>query len=309
MRVRPAAAAASLAGTAVRPPPAAGSVTVGDRPRNLTDRLRVPPGPVDLSAIDPQGKPGFRSNKADGRAALAELGPRLADLQEQLFAHGFTGGERRLLLVVQGMDTSGKGGVMKHVVGQLDPQGVRLRAFKAPTPEERQRGFLWRIRQALPAPGQIGVFDRSHYEDVLIARVNKLARPSVIERRYQSINNFERELVELGCDVVKVMLHISNNEQRDRLAARLDRPHKHWKYDPADVDERRKWAEYQHAYEIALERCNPPEAPWYVIPANRKWYRNLAVTKLLIERLEAMNLGWPVADFDVDLEKKRLAAS
>ncbi|HSI93216.1 MAG TPA: PPK2 family polyphosphate kinase [Jiangellaceae bacterium] len=278
------------------------------RRETLTEQLRVPPGPVDLSAIDPQGKPGFDGKKAAGRAELAALAPTLSDLQEQLYAHGFTGGERRLLLVVQGMDTSGKGGVMRHVVGQLDPQGVRIKAFKAPTPEERRRGFLWRIRQALPMPGQIGVFDRSHYEDVLIARVNRLARPAVIERRYESINNFERELVELGCDVVKVMLHISPDEQRDRLAARLDRPQKHWKYNPGDVDERQKWDEYQRAYEIALERCNTDAAPWYVVPANRKWYRNLAVSRLLLERLEAMELGWPAADFDVELEKKRLAA-
>lgn len=276
---------------------------------SLTEQLRVPPGPVELSAIDPQGKPGFDGKKAAGRAELAALAPTLSDLQEQLHAHGFTGGERRLLLVVQGMDTSGKGGVMRHVVGQLDPQGVRIKAFKAPTPEERRRGFLWRTRQAVPMPGQIGVFDRSHYEDVLIARVNRLARPAVIERRYESINNFERELVELGCDVVKVMLHISPDEQRDRLAARLDRPQKHWKYNPGDVDDRQKWDEYQRAYEIALERCNTDEAPWYVVPANRKWYRNLAVSRLLLERLEAMQLGWPAADFDVKLEKKRLAAS
>lgn len=276
---------------------------------SLTEQLRVPPGPVELSAIDPQGKPGFDGKKTAGRAELAALAPTLSDLQEQLYAHGFTGGERRLLLVIQGMDTSGKGGVMRHVVGQLDPQGVRIKAFKAPTPEERRRGFLWRTRQAVPMPGQIGVFDRSHYEDVLIARVNRLARPAVIERRYESINNFERELVELGCDVVKVMLHISPDEQRDRLAARLDRPQKHWKYNPGDVDDRQKWDEYQRAYEIALERCNTDEAPWYVVPANRKWYRNLAVSRLLLERLEAMQLGWPAADFDVKLEKKRLAAS
>lgn len=275
----------------------------------LTEKLRVPPGPVDLSAHDPQGTPGFDGKKAEGKKALAARGARLTDLQEQLYAQGFTGGERRLLLVVQGMDTSGKGGVMRHVVGQLDPQGLRLRAFKAPTPEERQRGFLWRIRQALPVPGEVGVFDRSHYEDVLIARVKKLSKPAIIERRYESINNFERELVALGCDVIKVMLHISKDEQRDRLARRLRKPNKHWKYDPGDVDERQRWDEYQRAYEIALERCNTPEAPWYVIPANRKWYRNLAITELLIERLDAMNLGWPEADFDVKLEKKRLAAS
>lgn len=271
--------------------------------------LRVPPGPVDLASFDARSTPGFTGDKAAGRTALAEIAPELSELQEKLYADGRTGGGRRTLLVVQGMDTSGKGGVMRHVVGQLDPQGVRIKAFKQPTAEEKRRGFLWRIRQALPAPGEVGVFDRSHYEDVLVVRVNKLARPSVIERRYELINEFETELVESGCDVIKVMLHISSAEQKARLAARLDDSTKHWKYNPGDVDERLKWDDYQRAYEIALERCNTDVAPWHVIPADRKWYRNVAVTHLLRESLGAMALDWPVADFDVKLEKKRLAAT
>ncbi len=279
------------------------------RATTWSELLRVPPGPVDLASYDTRATPGFNGDKQDGREALTALGADLSDLQERLYAHGRSGGHRRLLLVVQGMDTSGKGGVMRHVVGQLDPQGVRIKAFKAPTAEERRRGFLWRIRQALPLPGEVGVFDRSHYEDVLIARVNKLARPPVIERRYESINVFEAELAASGCDVIKVMLHISSAEQKERLAARLDDPAKHWKYNPGDVDERIKWPEYQRAYELALERCNTDLVPWHVVPADRKWYRNLAISHLVLEHLAAMNLGWPVADFDVASEQKRLQAT
>jgi PPK2 family polyphosphate:nucleotide phosphotransferase len=275
----------------------------------LAQQLRLPAGPVDLASIDPRATPGFNGDKAAGKTALAELDATVSELQELLYAHGRTGGQRRLLLVVQGMDTAGKGGVLRHAVGLLDPQGVRIKAFKAPTAEERKRGFLWRVRNALPAPGEVGVFDRSHYEDVLVARVNKLARPEVIERRYDAINKFEQDLVDSGCTVMKVMLHISSDEQKARLMERLDRPDKHWKYNPGDVDERAKWGDYQRAYEIALERCNTDAAAWYVVPADRKWYRNLAVTHLLVEHLKGMKLTWPPADFDVKLEKKRLAAT
>ncbi len=281
----------------------------GTKKPTVAAQLRLPPGPVDLSSIDARATPGFTGDKAAGKSALAELAPTVSELQELLFAHGRTGGDRRLLLVIQGMDTAGKGGVLRHAVGLLDPQGVRIKAFKAPTPEERRRGFLWRIRNALPEAGEVGVFDRSHYEDVLVAKVNRLARPDVIERRYEAINRFEQELVDSGCVVVKVMLHISSDEQKARLMERLERPDKFWKYNPADVDERAKWDAYQRAYEIALERCNTDAAPWYVVPADRKWYRNLAVTHLLIEHLRALDLSWPPADFDVKLEKKRLAAT
>jgi PPK2 family polyphosphate:nucleotide phosphotransferase len=233
----------------------------------------------------------------------------LSDLQERLFANGRAGAKRHLLLVVQGMDTSGKGGVMRHAVGLMDPQGLRVKAFKAPTPEERRRGFLWRVRQALPVPGEVGVFDRSHYEDVLVARVRQLTTAATIERRYDAINDFEAKLVGSGCHVIKVLLHISKDEQKARLMARLDDPTKHWKYNPRDVDERALWDDYHRAYEIALERCNTDVAPWYVVPADRKWYRNWAMTCLLIEQLEDMNLGWPPATFDVDAQHARLASA
>ena len=275
----------------------------------LADLLLVPAGPVDLATYDPRATPGFSGDKLAGHQQLAAMASQLSDLQERLYANGRTGGRRRLLLVVQGMDTSGKGGTMRHAVGLMDPQGVRIKSFKAPTPDEKRRGFLWRVRQALPAPGEVGVFDRSHYEDVLVGRVRQLSSPATIERRYDAINDFESKLVGSGCDVIKVMLHISRDEQKSRLLARLDDPTKHWKYHPGDVDERALWDDYQRAYAIALERCNTDAAPWHVVPADRKWYRNWAVTRLVLDHLAAMGLDWPQATFDVEEERKRLAAT
>jgi len=268
--------------------------------------FRLPPGPVDLTAIETAASPGFKGGKKKGKAALFALGDELSDLQERLFAEGRTGSERRLLLVLQGMDTSGKGGVLRHTVGLVDPQGVQITSFKAPTAEERQQDFLWRIRRALPLAGYIGVFDRSHYEDVLIARVRELADLEEIERRYAAINDFERELVDGGTTVVKCMLHISADEQKDRLLARLSKTSKHWKYHPSDVDERGQWPRYREAYEIALEKTNTEHAPWFVIPSGKKWYRNLAIGQLLHDTLGHMDLKWPEADFDAEVERKRL---
>jgi PPK2 family polyphosphate:nucleotide phosphotransferase len=188
----------------------------------------------------------------------------------------------------------------------MDPQGVRIHSFKAPTKEELAHDFLWRIENAVPEPGYLGVFDRSHYEDVLIARVRELAPPDEIERRYGAINEFEQRLVNGGTRIVKCMLHISADEQKERLQARLDDPTKHWKYNPKDLDERALWPAYREAYEIALERTTTEHAPWHVIPADRKWYRNLAIGHLLHRTLLDLDPQWPVADFDVDVEKKRL---
>ncbi|GAA3541785.1 PPK2 family polyphosphate kinase [Nocardioides daeguensis] len=272
----------------------------------LTSTLRVAPGPIDLGAIETDAAPGFDGEKKDGEAALAELGPGLAELQERLFADGKSGGRRNLLLVLQGMDTSGKGGTLRSTVGLVDPQGVRITSFKAPTPDERAHDFLWRITRALPPVGLIGVFDRSHYEDVLIARVRSLAPPEEIERRYAAINAWEAELAAEGTTIIKCMLHISAEEQKNRLLARLDDDTKHWKYNPGDVDERELWPAYQEAYEIAIARTNTEVAPWHVIPADKKWYRNLAIGTLLHDALQAFDLGWPSADFDVEHEKRRL---
>ncbi|GAA4714515.1 polyphosphate kinase 2 family protein [Nocardioides conyzicola] len=272
--------------------------------------LRLPTGPVDLAALPTDAKPGFDGKKSDGKAALCGLGDELADLQERLWAEGrATGSRRRVLLVLQGMDTSGKGGTLRHTVGLVDPQGVRITSFKAPTKEELSHDFLWRIRRAVPDPGYLGVFDRSHYEDVLIARVNELASLEEIDRRYDAINAFEQELVDDGTVVLKCMLHLSKDEQRNRLLARLDNPEKHWKYEPGDIDARARWDDYQEAYALALERTNTEHAPWYVVPSDRKWFRNLAVGQLLLAALRGMDLRWPAADFDVEAERARLLAS
>jgi PPK2 family polyphosphate:nucleotide phosphotransferase len=274
----------------------------------VSDLLRVPAGPVDLSALDTRATPGFDGGKAAGKAALADLGSRLSDLQERLHAEAVTGGSRSLLLILQGMDTSGKGGTVRHVLGQVDPQGCEIASFKAPTREELAHDFLWRIRRRLPGPGKLGVFDRSHYEDVLVVRVHGLVPRSTWSRRYAAINRFEAQLVERDIRVVKVFLHISKEEQRQRLLARLDDPTKQWKYNPRDVDERARWADYQAAYESALERCNGEVAPWYRVPADRKWYRNWAIASLLVEQLEDMKLTWPKGDFDVEEQRARLLA-
>jgi PPK2 family polyphosphate:nucleotide phosphotransferase len=274
--------------------------------KTVSDALRLAPGKVDLSDHDARDTPLFDGGKKDGKKALAKLGDPLADLQERLFAEGISGGRRSVLLVLQGMDTSGKGGIVRHAAGLVDPQGLSIKSFKAPTSEELAHDFLWRITRALPAAGQIGIFDRSHYEDVLIARVHGLVATELLESRYEAINDFERRLVDEGTVVVKCFLHISAEKQQERLLERLDDPHKHWKFNPGDVDERALWPSYQHAYEIALERCNTDHAPWHVIPADRKWYRNWAVGTLLHETLEDMDLGWPDADFDVAEQRRRL---
>jgi len=270
--------------------------------------LGLEPGPVDLTTVDPDATPGFDGKKSDGKAATVALEDEMVELQTMLAAEAYTGGHRRLLLVLQGMDTSGKGGVVKHAVGLFNAGGVRIKSFGAPTAEELTHDFLWRIEKETPQAGQIGIFDRSHYEDVLIGRVRSLAAPEEVERRYDAINDFERRLVDDGTTIVKCMLHISAEEQRHRLLARLDDPTKVWKFKPEDVDDRALWPDYQAAYELALERCSTAWAPWYVVPSNKKWYRTLAVASLLRDALRAMELSWPEPDFDVDEQRRRLEA-
>jgi PPK2 family polyphosphate:nucleotide phosphotransferase len=277
-------------------------------PQSFSQALRAGEG-FFLGDLDPRSTPAFKGDKADGQKALDARADEFGDWQERLYAESKWGGGRSLLLVVQGMDTAGKGGIMRHVVGHMDPQGVRYTAFKAPTTEEKKHPFLWRIRNALPHPGQIGVFDRSQYEDVLIVRVHDLVPKAEWSRRYAQINNFEAKVADSGTTIVKVMLHISSTEQRGRLMERLDRPDKHWKYNPGDVDERELWPVYMEAYQALLDKCSTEVAPWYVVPADRKWYARLAVQNLVLEHLEAMNPQWPGVDFDVDAEKERLAAT
>jgi PPK2 family polyphosphate:nucleotide phosphotransferase len=270
--------------------------------------LRLPRGPVDLTAVDTRSTPGFTGGKQEGKAATAALEDEMVALQTMLFAQGYTGGHRRLLLVLQGMDTSGKGGVIKHAGGLFNPGGLRIKGFGAPTQEEQAHDFLWRVEKETPSAGQIAIFDRSHYEDVLVARVRALAPPEEVERRYDAINDFECRLVDDGTVVLKCFLHISAEEQKQRLLARLDKPRKLWKFRPEDVDDRVLWDDYRRAYEVALERCNTDRAPWYVVPADRKWYRTLAVATLLRDALTALGLSWPVPDFDVEEQRRRLEA-
>jgi PPK2 family polyphosphate:nucleotide phosphotransferase len=273
---------------------------------SLRAALRAPV-PLVLSDLDPRATPLAPGDKERTRERMLVDGGRLADLQELLYAEGATGGRRRVLLLLQGMDTSGKGGVLRHTIGLVDPQGVWITSFKAPTDEEREHDFLWRIENGLPGAGYVGVFDRSHYEDVLIARVRGLAEPDEIERHYGAINDFEARLGDQGFSLIKCMLHISADEQKARLAERLANPDKHWKYNPGDLDERASWPAYREAYEIALERTSSTVAPWHVVPSDKKWFRNLAIGQLLLDTLRGLDLQWPEADFDVEAETERLA--
>ncbi|KUI44134.1 polyphosphate kinase [Mycobacterium sp. IS-1590] len=263
-----------------------------------------------VSDLNTSATPGFDGSKADAAPVQAARSNRLAELQEMLYASSKGSDDARsVLLVLQGMDAAGKGGIVKHVVGAVNPMGVRYTAFGKPTPEELAHDFLWRIRRALPPPGHIGVFDRSHYEDVLIVRVRNLVPPEVWGARYDEINAFERELVDGGTTLVKVAMFISLEEQRKQLLERLDDPTKYWKYNPGDIDERLEWPRYQEAYQAVLDRTSTDYAPWHVVPCDRRWYGRLAVTELLIGALESLDLAYPPADFDVDAERKRLLES
>ncbi|QRP43864.1 PPK2 family polyphosphate kinase [Amycolatopsis sp. FDAARGOS 1241] len=254
----------------------------------------------------PGSSPVGPGKKTKGEKKLATAGERLDALQEALYAEGQAGGGRSVLLVLQGMDTSGKGGTVRHVLGLVNPMGVRYKGFKAPTPAERRHDFLWRVRRELPAPGQLGVFDRSHYEDVLVPRVSGQLSAAERRRRYSQINAFEKELVAEGTTIVKVFLHISPEEQLRRLVARLETPEKLWKFSPSDVEARGHWGAYAQAYSDVFARTSTPHAPWYVVPADRKWYRNWAVAELLIETLTELAPAFPDPHFDVAGELSRL---
>ena len=260
-----------------------------------------------VADIDTDSSPGFSGKREDAERITAERGEEFAELQEKLYAGGREGDNRSVLLVLQGMDTAGKGGIVTHVVGAGNPMGIDYHSFGKPTPEERSHHFLWRINKALPPAGHIGVFDRSHYEDVLVVRVHELAPRDELDGRYDEINTFESELIDAGTSIVKVAMFVSLEEQKARLTERLQRPDKFWKYNPGDIDERKLWPKYQEAYQVMLERTSTAEAPWYIVPCDKKWYARLAVTELLIEALTEMNLSWPEPDFDLEAERKRVA--
>jgi PPK2 family polyphosphate:nucleotide phosphotransferase len=268
--------------------------------RSLTEELLAPAG-LPATSVDPDASPGADRKRAEDE--LADLRDRLEDLQERLWAEG----TRSLLLVLQGMDTSGKGGTVGHVLSSMNPAGVDVAAFKNPTDEELAHDFLWRIEQRLPDPGEIVVFDRSHYEDVLVVRVHGLVDEPTWQARYVRINEFERRVAEAGTTIVKCFLHISYDEQRERLLARLDDPTKHWKFRERDIDERELWPDYMATYDDAIARCSTDEAPWFVIPADHKWYRDWAVGTVLVDTLERMDPRYPPTDLDVPALKARLA--
>ncbi|MFJ2620654.1 PPK2 family polyphosphate kinase [Glutamicibacter sp. NPDC087344] len=282
-------------------------------PETLMNALRAEPG-LKLSDRATKAPAWWPSDapqdKREAAERMKELGTLLSDLQERLFASALQEDSKdSVLLILQGMDTSGKGGVVRHVMGMLDPQGVQHFAFKTPSAQERAHDFLWRVEKQLPAAGLIGVFDRSHYEDVLIHRVQKLSTEQQVEARYPKIVDFEARLVAQKIHPLKVMLHISRDEQYARLSERLERPDKFWKYAVSDVEDRALWEQYQLAYEIAIERTNTADAPWYVIPADQKWRARLCVAELLLATLQEINPQWPAAKFDVAAEKLRLEAT
>ncbi len=258
---------------------------------------RVKPGTqVDLSKWDSNDKAMFAQGKSEGEQAMEKLNRRLEALQELLFAEG----KRKVLIVLQAMDTGGKDGVIRWVFDRVNPQGVKVASFKAPTPEELSHDYLWRIHKHTPGKGEMVIFNRSHYEDVLVVRVRNLVQPEVWGRRYAHINDFERMLVEEGTTILKFFLHISKDEQKTRLQARLDEPEKRWKFNVGDLGARALWDDYMRAYETVLSATSTEWAPWYIVPANRKWYRNLVISDVLIETLEGFKMQYPQPTDNLD---------
>ena len=267
-------------------------------------RAQVSDGRFRMADVDPDSTPGLKGGDKRALRDIKKHQATLFELHERLFAER----KRSLLVVLQGIDTAGKDGTITHVVRNFNPQGVLITAFKQPTAEEKRHNFLWRIRRRLPTIGDIGILNRSHYEDVLIARVHGLAPPAVIDRRYGQINDFEQEVVKARTTIVKLCLYISYEEQRTRMIDRLENPDKNWKFSEADIDERAYWDEYMSAYGLAITRCSTKFAPWYVIPANDKVYRNWAVTMILLETLREMDPQYPRPKLDVPRLLKRLKA-
>ncbi len=254
------------------------------------ERHRVRPGTtVDLSQWDPDDTDGFQGSKAEAEERLSRLNKELSELQELLYAEH----KHKVLIVLQAMDTGGKDSTIRHVFKGVNPQGVRIANFKVPTPEERDHDYLWRVHKQVPGRGEIVVFNRSHYEDVLVVRVHDIVPPNVWGKRYHHINEFEKTLAEEGTTILKFYLHISPDEQKKRLQERLDDPRKRWKFNVADLKERELWPEYMRAYADALSKTSTEWAPWYIVPANRKWYRNLVVASVIVETLRGLNMRYP----------------
>ncbi len=257
------------------------------------DEFRVKPGKkLDLSKFDTRDTPFWDSDDKEGALVrLRELNERLELLQELLWAQG----RERVLVVIQAMDAGGKDGTVRHVFEGVNPTGVRVASFKRPSSKELAHDYLWRVHSKVPGDGELTIFNRSHYEDVLVVRVEELVPKKRWERRYQHIVDFEQMLADEGTTIVKLFLHISRDEQRERLQARLDEPDKNWKFEEGDLGPRAKWDQYQEAFEDALSKTSTKSAPWYIIPADRKWYRNIAVSEILIQTLEGLDMSFPAA--------------
>jgi PPK2 family polyphosphate:nucleotide phosphotransferase len=271
---------------------------------NYFDQFKVQPGStVHLKDVDPAYTDRHEGHK-DAIDEITGYGGKLRSLQELLHADG----RCSLLICLQAMDTGGKDGTISHVLGAMNPQGCRVVAFKQPSVEENAHDFLWRIHRAAPARGEVVIFNRSHYEDVLIARVHNLVPESVWSRRYEQINDFEKGLAEQNTHILKFYLHISKDEQLKRFKDRLNDPAKQWKISEADYKERSYWDQYVAAYDDALARCSTTHAPWFIIPANHKWFRNLAVSRIVVEYLEGLNLTYPPPTVDIDHIRKEYHA-
>ena len=259
------------------------------------DRYRVAPGhDVDLSAWPTDDDGGWDRDVAEKRTK--KLNKELEELQELLYAEN----RHKVLVVIQATDTGGKDGTIRHVFEHVNPQGVKVAPFKKPTSTELARDYLWRVHARVPAEGEITIFNRSHYEDVLVVRVHDLVPPSRWERRYDHINAFEEMLVDEGTSIVKLFLHISKDEQKERLQARLDEPHKNWKFSVGDLAERERWDDYQAAFTAMLDRTSTDHAPWYVIPADRKWFRNLLISEIMVATLDGLDMQWPDPEDDLE---------
>jgi PPK2 family polyphosphate:nucleotide phosphotransferase len=268
---------------------------VPDLELNIVKQYRVQPDTqVDLTAWDANEKRAFPRGKKAGKRLLKYLNDRLEALQELFYAEG----KHKLLIVLQGLDTAGKDGTIRHVFEGVNPQGVKVAGFKVPTKRELAHDYLWRVHKQTPGSGEIVIFNRSHYEDVLVVRVHELVPPEVWSRRYHHINEFERLLADEGTTILKFYLHIDLDEQKERLQDRLDEPDKHWKFNPGDLEERQLWPQYTAAYEDVLSKTSTDWAPWYIIPANRKWYRNLVISTIIIQTLESLDMCFPEPDFD-----------
>jgi PPK2 family polyphosphate:nucleotide phosphotransferase len=254
---------------------------------DLSD-YRVNPGQsVDLAAWDTADDGDWNRGEAEERTK--DLNNRLEDLQELLYAEG----KHKLLVVIQATDTGGKDGTIRHVFDKVNPQGVRVASFKRPTEEELGHDYLWRVHQRTPRSGEITIFNRSHYEDVLVVRVHDIVPKARWQRRYDHINNFEQLLADEGTTIIKIFLHISKEEQRERLQARIDTPRKNWKFDSGDLRERERWDDYQEAYRVMLEQTSTEHAPWYVIPSDRKWFRTMLVSEIVVDTLERLDMSYP----------------